>query len=61
MEVQELQELVASPWPRSRLRLPDMEERGAFRKFLCAGCQTGRGDRGHGCRDLAGILARDGN
>ena len=61
MEVQDLQELVASQWPRSSLRLPNMEERGAFRKFLCAGCQTVPGDRGHGCRDLAGILAREGN
>ena len=53
MEVQDLQVLVASLWPWSRLRLPDMEERDAFREFLRAGCQSGLRDRGHGCCGLA--------
>ena len=61
MEEQELQVLVASRWPRSSLRLLDIEERDASREFLCASCPRGPRDRGHGCCDLAGFLAREGN
>ena len=45
----------------SSLRLPNIEERDASREFLCACCQRGPHDRGHGCCDLAGFLAREGN
>ena len=43
MEVEELQELVASRWPRSSRRLPDMEEMGAVREFLFVGAKKSMG------------------
>ena len=48
MEGEELQVLVASLWPRSRPRLPDMEERDASCEFLRAACPRGPRDRSHG-------------
>ena len=59
MEEQELQELVASRCPVSSVRLPNMEERDASREFLRAACPRGPRDTGHGCCDVAGILARE--